>query len=49
MISKRSKLSRELKMEKLMLEVLKDVEECLSKLGSWMDKIPAKNQFLEQC
>ena len=53
-MSKRSKLSRKLKMEKRMLEVLKElnelnVEECLSKLRSWMDKISVKNQFLQQC
>ena len=30
-----------------MLELLKDVQECKSKFRSWMNKIPAKNQFLE--
>ena len=33
--------------EKRMLELLKEVEECKSKHGSWIYKIPAKSQFLE--
>ena len=34
--------------EKHVLELLKAVEECKNKPRSWMNKIPAKNQFLEQ-
>ena len=33
--------------EKLALELLKDVEEYKSKLRSWINKIPNKNQYLE--
>ena len=33
--------------EKRVLELLRHVEECKSKPRSWMNKISAKNQFLE--
>ena len=47
-IEGQTKLRAQNEKEKRMLELLKDVKECKSKPRSWMNKVPAKNQFLRK-